>query len=206
VLGCRVARTLARPRVLIGGLGMGFTLRAALDILPPAARILVAELIPAVIEWNRGPLGALAQHPLDDPRVTIEEGDVAAIIRSSAGRSSAGQSSAGRSPGSSNPGRFDAVLLDVDNGPIAMTAASNAGLYNRPGLAAARAALTPGGVLAIWSASEDRRFEQRLRDAGFSVQLERVRSRLTKGPRHTIILAQGILAQGVGHAGDPPER
>jgi spermidine synthase len=171
LFGCRLARTLTRPHVLIGGLGMGFTLRAALDILPPAAHLLVAELIPAVIEWNRGPLAALANHPLDDPRVTIEEGDVAATMRSS-------------------PGRFDAVLLDVDNGPIAMTASSNAGLYNRPGVAAARASLRPGGVLAVWSASEDRRFAQRLRDAGFHVQLERVRTRLNKGgARHTIILA-----------------
>jgi spermidine synthase len=175
LIGCRHARTLTRPRVLVGGLGMGFTLRAALDILPPAAQILVAELVPAVVEWNRGPLGALAQHPLEDPRVHIEEGDVAAAMRS------------GR-------GRFDVVLLDVDNGPIALTASSNAGLYSRQGVAAARASLTPGGVLAVWSAtsaSGDDRFEQRLRDAGFSVQRERVRSRLNKGrARHTIIVAQ----------------
>jgi len=183
LIGCHRARTLTRPRVLIGGLGMGFTLRAALDILPPAAHILVAELVPAVIEWNRnrGLLGALAQHPLEDPRVRIEEGDVAAAMRS------------GR-------GRFDAVLLDVDNGPIALTASSHAGLYNGRGVAAARAALKPGGVLAVWSASaanEDHRFEQRLRDAGFSVQRERVRSRLSKGgARHTRI--------GAHHGADLP--
>jgi spermidine synthase len=170
--GCRLARALARPRVLIGGLGMGFTLRAALDILPPQAHVLVAELLPAVVEWNRGPLAALAQQPLDDPRVQIEEGDVAATIRS-------------------GPGRFDAVLLDVDNGPIALTALSNRGLYTARGLAAARAALTPDGVLAIWSASEDRRFAQRLREAGFSVELERVRSRLKQGgARHAIFVAR----------------
>jgi len=182
LIGCRHARTLTRPRVLVGGLGMGFTLRAALDILPPAAHILVAELVPAVVEWNRGPLGALAKHPLDDPRVHIEEGDVAAAMRS------------GR-------GRFDAVLLDVDNGPIPLTASSNAGLYSRPGVAAARVSLTPGGVLAVWSAtsaSGDHRFEQRLRDAGFSVQRERVRSRLNKGgARHTIIVAQNGDADSV---------
>jgi spermidine synthase len=170
-LGCRRARTLTRPRVLVGGLGMGFTLRAALDCLPPAAQILVAELVPAVVEWNLGPLGALAQRPLDDLRVRIEEGDVAAIMRSS-------------------PGRFDAVLLDVDNGPVALTAASNAGLYDDAGVAAARAALRPGGVLAVWSARDERSFERRLRAAGFSVQRERVRSRLKdSGSRHTILLA-----------------
>ena len=126
LLGCRRARTLPRPRILVGGLGMGFTLRQALDCLPPAARVVVAELVPDVVAWNRGPLGALASHPLDDPRVRVEVGDVAATMRSS-------------------PGRFDAILLDVDNGPVALTASSNAALYNRHGVAAARAALTPGG-------------------------------------------------------------
>jgi spermidine synthase len=171
VLGCHRARTLTRPRVLVGGLGMGFTLRAALDILPPAARILVAELVPAVLEWNHGPLGALAKHPLDDPRVRIVEGDVAATMRSS-------------------PSRFDAVLLDVDNGPAALTASSNAGLYDGHGVAVARASLRPGGVLAVWSARDDRRFEQRLRAGGFTVRQERVSGRLKKGGlRHTILVA-----------------
>ncbi len=170
-LGCRRARTLMRPRVLIGGLGMGFTLRAALDVLPPAARLLVAELVPAVVEWNRDTIGALAQHPLDDPRMRIEEGDVAVTLRS-------------------NPGRFDAVLLDVDNGPAALTASSNAGLYDAHGIAAARASLRPGGVLAVWSAKDDQPFERRLCAAGFSVQRERVRSRLRRrGPQHTILIA-----------------
>jgi spermidine synthase len=171
VLGCGRARTLARPQVLVGGLGMGFTLRAALDCLPPAACVYVAELVPAVVEWNRGPLGALANHPLDDPRVRIDEGDVAATLRSSRGR-------------------FDAVLLDVDNGPAALTAASNAGLYDGHGVAAAHASLTPGGVLAVWSARDDPRFERRLRTAGFSVRRERIRSRLSRGgSRHTILIA-----------------
>ena len=170
MLGCQRARTLRRPRVLAGGLGMGFTLRAALDILPPTALVLVAELVPAVLEWNRGPLGMLARRPLDDPRVHIENGDVAATMLS-------------------NPGRFDAVLIDVDNGPLALTASSNAGLYDREGIALARSSLRPGGVLAVWSAGDDRRFEQRLRAAGFSVQRERVSSRLKKGPRHTILVA-----------------
>ena len=170
-LGCRRARTLTRPCVLVGGLGMGFTLRAALDSLPPAAFILVAELVPAVVEWNRGPLVALAKHPLDDPRVRIEEGDVAATMQSS-------------------PGRFDAVLLDVDNGPAALTTSSNAGLYDDQGVAMARASLTPAGVLAVWSARDDRSFERRLRAGGFSVQRERVRGRPnTGGHRHTILVA-----------------
>lgn len=171
LLGCRRARTLTRPRVLVGGLGMGFTLRAALDCLPLAARVLVAELVPAVVAWNHGPLGALAKHPLDDPRVHVEEGDVGATMRSS-------------------PGRFDAVLLDVDNGPVALTASSNAALYDCRGVAAARRSLTPGGVLAVWSARDDPQFERRLRTAGFSVQRERVRSRLSGGAsRHTILVA-----------------
>jgi len=170
VLGCDRARTLARPRVLIGGLGMGFTLRAALDILPPAARIVVAELVPAVLAWNHGPLGALAKHPLDDPRVRIEEGDVGATMRSS-------------------PGRFDAVLLDVDNGPTALTASSNAGLYDSEGVAAARASLRPGGVLAVWSVKVDRGFEQRLRAGGFSVQRDRVSGRVKKRLTRSILVA-----------------
>jgi spermidine synthase len=170
-LGCRRARTLPRPCVLVGGLGMGFTLRAALDTLPPAARVVLAELVPAVVVWNRGPLGPLANHPLDDPRVRIEVGDVAATLRSS-------------------PGRFDAVLLDVDNGPVALTASSNSALYDARGIAAARASLVAGGVLAVWAAGEDRRFEQRLRAGGFSVERERVRSRLTRGGRHTIVVAR----------------
>ena len=169
VLGCRRARMLTRPRVLVGGLGMGFTLRAALDILPPTALVLIAELVPAVLEWNQGSLGLLAGRPLDDTRVRIEDGDVATTMLS-------------------NPGQFDAVLIDVDNGPIALTS-SNAGLYDSEGIALARSSLRPGGVLAVWSAGDDRRFEQRLRAAGFSVQRERVSSRLKKGPRHTILVA-----------------
>ena len=168
--GCRVARTRDEPCVLVGGLGMGFTLRATLDVLPPAAIVVVAELVPAVVEWNRGPLGPLAEHPLKDRRVEVAIGDVAATLRE-------------------RSNRFDAVLLDVDNGPAAFTATHNTRLYDDGGLAAARAALKPGGVLAVWSAWEDRRFEQRLKHAGFTVQVERVRGRLKKGgPRHTIFL------------------
>jgi spermidine synthase len=168
---CARIRTLERPCVLVGGLGMGFTLRATLDLLPPNASVVVAELVPAVVAWNRGPLGPLAGHPLKDRRVMVEEGDVALTLRSS-------------------PSRFDAVLLDVDNGPSAFTASHNAGLYDDRGLANARQALKAGGVLAVWSARDDRRFEQRLRYGGFAVEVQRVRGRLKKGgPRHTIFLA-----------------
>jgi spermidine synthase len=171
-LGCERARTLSEPRVLVGGLGMGYTLRAALDVLPQTAIVLVAERVGAVVAWNRGPLGALAGHPLEDPRVRIEERDVAAVMRS-------------------NEGAFDAVLLDVDNGPIALSATSNAGLYEDPGIAVARASLRSGGVLAVWSVAENRRFERRLRAGGFAVRRERVRARSTKaGPRHIVLVAQ----------------
>jgi spermidine synthase len=170
MFGCRQARTIEQPSVLVGGLGMGFTLRATLDLLPPGARVSVAELLPAVVEWNRGPLGPLARHPLKDKRVRVEVCDVRVTLRSS-------------------PGQFDAVLLDVDNGPAAFASSDNAGLYNDRGLAAARAALKMGGVLAVWSAREDRKFEQRLRYNKFAVEVERVRGRLKKGgPRHIIFL------------------
>ena len=169
-LACRRLRTLEQPCVLVGGLGMGFTLRATLDVLPPDAMVIVAELVPAVVEWNRGPLGPLAGQPLKDRRVRVDVGDVAVTL-------------------SSGPGRFDAVLLDVDNSPAAFTSSDNARLYDDRGLAAARAALKIGGVLAVWSARDDRKFEQRLRYGGFTVEVERVRARLKKGgPRHTIFL------------------
>jgi spermidine synthase len=169
-LGCQRAREREEPCVLVGGLGMGFTLRATLDVLPPDAAVVVAELVPAVVDWNHGPLGPLAEHPLKDPRVQVEVGDVAATLRSSAHR-------------------FDAVLMDVDNGPAAFTASHNTRLYDDAGLATVRAALRAGGVLAVWSAWEDRRFEQRLRHGGFTVHVERVRARLKKGgPHHTIFL------------------
>ena len=168
---CQRVRTLKQPSVLIGGLGMGFTLRATLDLLPPDATVVVAELVPAVVEWNRGPLGPLAGHPLKDKRVRVETGDVAVTL-------------------SSHLGQFDAVLLDVDNGPTAFTASNNAGLYDNRGIAAARAALKIEGVLAVWAAQDDGKFEQRLRHGRFDVQVQRVRGRLKKGgPRHTIFLS-----------------
>jgi spermidine synthase len=168
---CQRVRTLEQPSVLIGGLGMGFTLRATLDLLSPDATVVVAELVPAVVEWNRGTLGSLAGHPLKDKRVRVETGDVAVTL-------------------TSYLGQFDAVLLDVDNGPTAFTASNNAGLYDNRGIAAARAALKMEGVLAVWAAREDRRFQQRLRHGGFDVQMHRVRGRLKEGgPRHIIFLS-----------------
>jgi spermidine synthase len=170
-LACQRAGALEQPCVLIGGLGMGFTLRATLDVLPPSAKVVVAELVPEVVEWNRGPLGALAEDPLKDPRVQVETDDVAIRL-------------------GSRPGQFDAVLLDVDNGPAAFTSSSNnAGLYDDRGIALAFAALKMEGMLAVWSAREDRKFEQRLRHGRFDVEIQSVRGRLKSGgPKHTIFL------------------
>ncbi|WP_454684107.1 spermidine synthase [Ancylobacter moscoviensis] len=166
------ARLGPRPalRLLIGGLGMGFTLRAALGEVGPEARIVVAELVPAVIAWARGPMAELFAGSLDDPRVSLHEGDVAAVIR------------AGR-------GSYDAILLDVDNGPGGLTRAANDGLYSAAGLGAARAALRPGGVLAVWSSAPDDGFTRRLRQAGFAVEEARVRAHGKSGARHVIWLA-----------------
>ena len=167
---CRKARTMEQPCVLIGGLGMGFTLRATLDLLSSDSMVVVAELLPEVIAWNRGPLGPLAGHPLRDKRVQVDVSDVAVTL-------------------SSNSDRFDAALLDVDNGPSAFAASINSRLYADWGLAAARTALKSGGVLAVWSARKDRKFEQRLNYAGFTVEVHQVRGRLKKGgPRHTVFL------------------
>jgi spermidine synthase len=171
-LACDGLRTAKYPSVLIGGLGMGFTLRAALDVLPRDAKIVVAELVAAVVEWNRGPLGPLAGHPLKDKRVQVEVADAAKVIKS-------------------RRLELDAILLDVDNGPSAFTTTENAWLYDDRGLAAIYTALKPGGVLTVWSARDDRKFEQRLRYGGFVVEVKHVRARLKKGgPRHTIFRAQ----------------
>lgn len=167
---CEKFRSHPRPSVLIGGLGMGFTLRATLDMLSPNASVVVSELLPAVVEWNRGPLGPLAGDPLNDKRVRLATEDVNLTLRS-------------------NPGVFDAVLLDVDNGPAEFTVANNAALYDSGGLAGARAALKDDGVLAIWAAHEDEKFAKRLRQSGFAVQVRRVRAHARKkGSRHTIFL------------------
>ncbi len=156
-----------RPRVLIGGLGMGFTLAAALRQLGPDAEIVVAELVPAVVEWNRGVLSALAGHPLDDPRVTVHEGDVGPLIRSARGD-------------------YDAILLDVDNGPEGLTRKDNDSLYSSVGLSAALAALRAGGIFGVWSISPDQRFSKRLKHAGFSVEEIRSRAHGRRGARHMI--------------------
>jgi len=176
-MACGDLRGAGSPHVLIGGLGMGYTLRAALDLLPATATVTVAELVPAVIDWNRGPLRGLVGAPAADARVRLEAADVGAVLRA-------------------HTAAFDAILLDVDNGPDAFSTSSNLWLYADPGLAAARRALKAGGRLAVWSAWEDRRFEQRLRYAGFTVKVERVRARLKRGgPRHTIFVARSPEAE-----------
>lgn len=159
------------PHLLIGGYGMGFTLRAALGVLDSKARVTVAELVPQIIDWARGPMLDLTAGCLDDPRVRLIEDDVVALIQ-------AGQ------------GTYDAILLDVDNGPDGLTRASNSKLYAMRGLRSAREALTPGGVLAVWSAARDPAFTRRLGDAGFEVEEVPVRARSNgKGAHHMIWLA-----------------
>lgn len=166
----RLAR-IPGPTVLIGGLGMGYTLGAALKELGPQAKVIVAELIPAVIEWNRGPLAHLAGNPLDDERVTVRLGDVAASLQTELEE-------------------FDGILMDVDNGPKGLTRDSNDWLYSEEGLAAAYSALRPDGTLAVWSSTPERSFAMRLRKAGFEVEEVRVPSRAgDPGERHTIWLA-----------------
>ncbi|MBI3439901.1 MAG: spermidine synthase, partial [Proteobacteria bacterium] len=161
------------PHLLIGGYGMGFTLRAALARLDAKARITVAELVPEIIDWARGPMAALTAGCLDDPRVTLVTRDVARAIRN-ASRAS-----------------FDAILLDVDNGPDGLTRADNDQIYAMQGLMDAKAALRPGGVLAIWSAAPDERFARRLKHAGFQVEETMVRAgRNNKGARHVIWFAR----------------
>jgi spermidine synthase len=172
-IGCRHARQCPAPCVLIGGLGMGYTLRATLDRLPPASSVIVAELIPAVGEWNRGPLGPLTNHPLRDRRVQLVEGDVATLIRASRDR-------------------FDAIVLDVDNGPSAFTAAKNRAMYTDGGIKSARVALRAGGTLALWSTHQDRRYEERLRRHGFEASVETVRGHGSKGPKHFVFVARRL--------------
>lgn len=155
-----------RPRVLVGGLGLGYTLAAALRVLPAEAEVVVAELLAPVVDWNRGPLGPLAGHPLADPRVTVQVADVRAVM-------------------ADGPG-YDTVLLDVDNGPDGFTRADNAALYSEAGLERAHAALRASGVLAVWSVAPDERFARRFAAAGFTVREEHVRARPGKGARHVL--------------------
>lgn len=142
-------------RVLVGGLGLGYTLRATLELLPPGGRVTVAELVPEIIEWNREHVGDLAGHPIDDPRTEVFLGDVANAIRQA-------------------DGVYDAILLDVDNGPDAMVQPANRWLYSPMGLSAIKSALKPGAALAVWSVGKDRAFEERLAAAGFDAYAHRV--------------------------------
>ncbi|GMQ88071.1 MAG: hypothetical protein BMS9Abin08_1290 [Gammaproteobacteria bacterium] len=170
-LACSRLMDCVKPRLLIGGLGMGFTLAAALRQVGDQAQLVVAELVPAVVAWNRGPLGECAGRPLQDPRVTVREVDVARILVT-------GQQ------------EYDAVLLDVDNGPEGLTRKENDQLYSMNGLSEVYAALRPQGVLAVWSAGPDQKFSQRLRKVGFKVDEVRVRARGSKGARHIIWFAR----------------
>lgn len=191
-IACARIGSRPRPQVLIGGLGMGFTLRAALDALDATAGVIVAELVPAVVAWVRGPLAGLSGHGLDDPRVRVLAVDVASLLQS-------------------ERAAYDAILLDVDNGPEALTRAANERLYDLAGLRAARAALRPGGVLAIWSAGPNRTFARRLREGGFVVDEVPARARGPRGgARHVLWIATapgGRQARGtVGATGAAPRR
>lgn len=170
-LGCAHIKTKQTARVLVGGLGMGFTLATALESVAEGAEVTVAELLPEVIEWNLGPLGDCAGQPLQDTRTQIHTGDVVELLVN-------------------NCAAFDAILLDVDNGPEGLTQEDNQWLYSLEGLAAIYDTLRPEGMLAIWSAGPDSLFTIRLKKTGFSVDLRTVRARKGKGSRHTIFLAK----------------
>ena len=170
-LACRQLQTTQTPHLLIGGLGMGFTLRAALAVLGPKARITVAELVPAVVQWARGPMAELYGDSLTDPRAEIRVADVAQVIAEASAS-------------------FDAILLDVDNGPEGLTRESNSLLYGAAGLSAAKAALKRGGVLSVWSSFPDQRFAKRLRDSGLAVNEINLRATgKGGGARHVIWMA-----------------
>jgi spermidine synthase len=170
-LACRRLEAVKAPHLLIGGLGMGFTLRAALAVLGPEARILVAELLPAVIAWAKGPMAVIFGDSLTDPRASIREADVVEVIQSHASA-------------------FDAILLDVDNGPEGLIRKANDALYDLKGLKAIHRALRPKGVLAVWSSGPNASFSKRLRDAGFAVNEVAVRATTKRsGARHVIWFA-----------------
>ncbi len=170
-LACKRIGAVKSPHLLIGGLGMGFTLRAALAVLGAGAQIMVAELVPAVIAWARGPMAALFGDSLDDPRARIVSADVADAIKS-------------------HPLAFDAILLDVDNGPEGLIRKANDALYDLKGLKAIRRALRPNGVLAVWSSGPNPAFSGRLHAAGFAVNEVAVRATTKRsGARHVIWFA-----------------
>ena len=171
ILACEKLRARKRPHILIGGLGMGFTLRAALAALGTQARITVAELVPAVVAWARGPMAEVFGNSLSDPRVSLHEADVGDLIQS--GRSA-----------------YNAILLDVDNGPEGLTRQANDVLYDLDGLRAARTALRPGGILAVWSSGPNPNFTRRLRKTGFDVDEVKLRATGARGgARHVIWIA-----------------
>lgn len=170
-LACARIAERPAPRVLIGGLGMGYTLATALKRLGADAQVVVSELVPSVVAWNREHFGHLAGHPLRDPRVTVREEDVGAVMRK-------------------DRSAYDAIMLDVDNGPEGLTRKRNDHLYDRSGIALAVAALRPQGVLAVWGSGPSQEYVQRLRGAGLTVQQKQVRARGERGgARHTIFLA-----------------
>ena len=169
-LPCRRLGNRETQRVLIGGLGMGFTLAAALKEVGPGAEVTVAELIPEVVDWNRGPLGECSGFPLDDPRTIVHVGDVVKLLRR-------------------KRGYYDVIALDVDNGPEGLTQSSNDWLYSGSGIVAAQEALTPNGILAYWSAGPDQAFHDRLRRCGFMVEEATAYAHGNKGARHIIWLA-----------------
>ncbi len=175
-LACAGLRTKPKARVLIGGLGLAFTLKAALASLGPDAQIVQAEILPAVIAWNRNPAYPLGAKALEDRRVVIAQKDVAKVIRES-------------------PGGFDAIMLDVDNGPAALTADGNKGLYVLSGLHAARTALRPGGRIVYWAAAADQPFERLMGKAGFIVTVHRCRAHVNNGSWHT--LYEGIVNEAM---------
>jgi spermidine synthase len=170
-LACSRLSTVDNARILVGGLGMGFTLAVVLNTVPASAEVIVAELVPAVVEWNRGLLGQCAGRPIEDARVRVQPGDVAELLKHQSEK-------------------YDAILLDVDNGPEAMTAAGNEWLYSTRGLTTIYEKLRPEGIVTIWSARADQLFTIRLKKAGFNVKLRTVRARPGKGSRHTIFVAQ----------------
>jgi spermidine synthase len=157
--------------ILVGGLGLGYTLRAVLDIVPEDAMVTVAELVPELVEWNRKHLGALNDHPLEDPRCNVVVGDVFDTLKRS-------------------PRAFDVILLDVDNGPQALAQAKNQRLYGDAGVRACHAALTPGGIVAVWSAGPNARYERKLESFAFDVEVLRVPARIGARAKHVLFLAK----------------